>query len=96
MHHATLARQPLPASLDYTELQVHSMAKLFGTDMDDPGLTRLTGTVSIIGAPDEEDEPLAEIEDIGLRVTQRPDGTTQITILQAEAIVLDLERIENP
>jgi hypothetical protein len=64
-HHATLASRPLPASLEYPELRVHSTAKLFGTDMDDPGLTRVTGTVNIIDIPDDEDQPLAGIEGIG-------------------------------
>jgi hypothetical protein len=95
-HSPRLASRLLPASLEYAELQIHSTAKLSGTDIDDPGLTRVNGTVSIIDVPGEEDEPLTGIEGIGLRITPRPDGTTQITILQADAIVLDLDRIEDP
>lgn len=96
-HRAKPARQLLPASLDYAELHVHSTAKLFGADMDDPGLTRMTGTVTIPSIPDDDDEePVTGIEGIGLSLTRQPDGTTEITILQAQAIVLNLSQVENP
>ena len=55
----TTPARPLPASLDYAELHVHATAKLSGTDMDDPGVTRITGTVSIFDVLDDEDEPAA-------------------------------------
>jgi hypothetical protein len=91
------ASRPLPAGLDYAELRVHSTARLFGTDMDDPGLTRVTGTVCTFDFPNDEEDgkPTAATEGIGLTITRRSDGSDEITILQAEAIVLDLDQVEN-
>jgi hypothetical protein len=94
-HPAKPASRPLPASLDYAELHVDGTAKLFGTDMDDPGLTQMRGTVSIFDFPKDEGGPSAATEGIGLSITQRVDGA-EITILQAEGIVLDLDRVEDP
>jgi hypothetical protein len=56
---------------------------------------RSTGPVSIHDMSDDE-EPLAGIEGIGLRVTKDHQESTEITILQAEGLVLDLDRIEDP
>jgi hypothetical protein len=85
----------LPASLDYADIKVRSSARLFGTDMSDPGLLQVTATVSIYDSPDDNDAPVAGIEGIGLDVITLGNGDTEIVILRAEGLVLDLHRIEN-
>lgn len=92
----------LPASLDYADIEIRSNAKLFSNGPDyDPGLLRVHATINIHDFPDDgmfanDGPPLAEIDGIGLSTTSRDDGSTAITILRAEGVVLDLNRIENP
>jgi hypothetical protein len=92
----------LPTSLDYAEIRIRSSAKLFGQEPDDdPGLLRVSATVSIPDFPydhlsSDEAPPLSEIEGIGLATAPMDGGGTEITILRAEGLVLDLYRISNP
>jgi hypothetical protein len=89
---AEVKERSLPASLDYAEIRIHAAAKLFGSHEDDPGLVRISGTVIVPDLHDEDEEPISSIEGIGLEVV---DGATaEITILRAEAVVLDLGRIK--
>ena len=89
---AETTERSLPASLDYAEIRIHAAAKLFGSYEDDPGLARISGTVIVPDLHDEDEESISSIEGIGLEVV---DGATaEITILRAEAVVLNLERIK--
>lgn len=87
-------KRSLPASLNYAEIRIQSAARLFGSDMDDPGFARVSGTVSIPDLHDEDEESISSIEGIGLSIVEGP--TVEITILRAEAVVLDLDRIQDP
>jgi hypothetical protein len=95
----TPASPSLPASLDYAHIRVSSDARLFGSEPDDdPGMVRVTGTVSIrdsrdIIDDDEHVKPVASVEGIGLSITDEDEP--EITILRTEAVVLDLGRIED-
>lgn len=99
---ANPAPPKLPASLEYADIEIRGNAKLFiGEPDDDPGLLRLSASISIYDFPDdgilaEPDLPAAGIEGIGLSATPLEDGRTKITILKAEGLILDLFRIENP
>ena len=84
----------LPAGLDYADIQLRSHARLFGTDMDDPGLLRFTAAVVIHEYPDDEEESVAEVEGIGLSVTSNDDGSADITIFRAEGLILDRYQVE--
>lgn len=53
---------------------------------------RVSGTVSIPDLHDENEEPISSVAGIGLSVVG--DATEEITILRADAVVLDLGRIE--
>src|ERR1700683_4444434 len=87
------AERALPASLEYAEVGIHSAAKLFGSGEDDPGLVRILGTVSILDLHDEDEELISSIAGIGLEIVE--GATAEITILRAEAVVLDLGTIKN-
>jgi hypothetical protein len=55
---------------------------------------RIFGTVSIPDLHDADEGPISSIDGIGLEIV---DGAAaEITILRAEAIVLDLQKLENP
>ena len=88
---AEVAKRSLPASLDYAEVRIRSVAKLFGTYEDSPGLMRISGVVCIPDLHDEDEEPIYSIEGIGLAISE--GSSAEITILRAEAVVLDLEII---
>jgi hypothetical protein len=90
---AEAAERALPASLEYAEVGIHSAAKLFGSGEDDPGLVRILGTVSILDLHDEDEESISSIAGIGLEIVE--GATAEITILRAEAVVLDLGTIKN-
>lgn len=88
-----VTKRSLPASLDYAEIRIRGAAKLFGSYEDDPGIARISGTVCIPDLHDEDEEPISSIEGIGLEIV---DGATaEITILRAEAVVLDLGAIKD-
>lgn len=89
---AEMEKRSLPASLDYAKIKIHSSAGLFGVYDDDPGLVRVSGTVSIPDLHDEDEESISSVAGIGLGVAG--DSSEEITILRAEAVVLDLGRIE--
>jgi hypothetical protein len=84
----------LPASLDYADIEICSHAKLFGTDMDDPGVLRFTATVTIHEYPDDEEESVAQVDGIGLSVTSN-DCVTDITVLRVEGLILDRYQVES-
>lgn len=92
----------MPARLDYADIRICSSAKLFGQEPDDdPGLLRVSASITIADfpdddLPDDEASPLTEIDGIGLSAVPLDGGGTEITILRAEGLVLDLYRIENP
>ncbi len=88
-----VTKRSLPASLDYAEIRINTAAKLFGSNEDDPGLARICGTVSIPDLHDEDEEPITSIDGIGLEIVE--GVTAEITILRAQAVVLDLGAIED-
>jgi hypothetical protein len=63
--------------------------------MSDPGLLQVSATVSIYDSPDDDDTAVTGIEGIGLDVIEMASGDTEIIILRAEGLILDLDRIEN-
>jgi hypothetical protein len=87
-----VTKRSLPASLDYAKIKIHSFARLFGAYDDDPGLVRVSSTVSIPDLHDEDEEPISLVEGIGLDIAD--DAAAEITMFRAEAIVLDLGKIK--
>ncbi|MEU1720355.1 hypothetical protein [Nonomuraea sp. NPDC005692] len=99
-------REPaaLPADLMDASIESRSDAKLFGSDMHDPGISRVLTTISIYDFPedypnwvaeDDKVQPVSEIEGIGLNISPLDTGS-EITIFHAQARVLDLGQLEDP
>jgi len=90
-------RKTLLDQLDWVKLQVHGSASLVGRDETDPGTLdwHAAATISVWPEDKDLDEPWHSVPDLALSTTNHPDGARELSILEAEGLVIDLGQVED-